>query len=98
MGGLAGKAVAEHYDPTIEDRYWRDNHTREPYYDKTYSYDDYSPAYRLGGEARGRYAGKSFEDAETSLATDWNRAKGKSRMTWDHARNATRAAWNRVGH
>ena len=47
VGGLAGKAVAEHYDPTVEDCYWRGNHTKESYYDKKYSYDDYSPAYRL---------------------------------------------------
>ena len=32
VGGLAGKAVAEHYDPTVEDAYWRQRHTEEPYY------------------------------------------------------------------
>jgi hypothetical protein len=96
VGGLAGKAVAEHYDPTVEDRFWRDNHTREAYYDKSYVYDDYSPAYRLGGEARGRYAGKRFEDVQTNLASDWERSKGNSRLSWDHAKNATRAAWNRI--
>lgn len=96
VGGLAGKAIAEHYDPTVEDRYWRENHTSAPYYDKTFTYDDYSPAYRLGGEARGRYAGKRFEDVQGNLATDWEGAKGKSRMSWDHAKNAVRAAWDRI--
>ena len=96
VGGLAGKAVAEHYDPTVEDAYWRENHTKQPYYDESFTYDDYSPAYRLGGEARGRYAGKRFEEVEASLASDWDRKKGTSHMSWDHAKSATRAAWNRI--
>ena len=96
-GGLIGKGVAEHYDPTVEDRYWRDNHTSQPYYNKDYSYDnDYAPAYRLGGTARQKYAGRSFESVESSLASDWNGAKGSSKMTWDHAKQATKAAWDRM--
>jgi hypothetical protein len=87
---------AEHYDPTVEDPYWRDNYAKQPYYSKDYTYDDYAPAYRLGGEARGKYKGRSFSDAESSLASEWNQAKGSSRMSWDHAKSATRAAWDRV--
>jgi hypothetical protein len=96
VGGLAGKAVAEHYDPTVEDRYWRDNHKTQPYYDSQYTYDDYAPAYRLGGEARGKYEGRSFDDVERNLAGDWDRTKGTSRISWDHAKSATRAAWDRI--
>jgi hypothetical protein len=96
IGGLAGKAVAEHYDPTVEDRFWRENHANEPYYDKAYGYGDYAPAYRLGGEARGRYVGRDFDDVEADLASDWERTKGTSRMSWDHAKGATRAAWDRL--
>ena len=96
VGGLAGKAVAENYDPTVEDRYWRDNYTKQPYYSKDFTYDDYAPAYRLGGEARSKSAGRNFTDVEGSLATDWDRAKGSSRMTWNHAKSATRAAWDRI--
>jgi hypothetical protein len=95
-GGLAGKAVAEHYDPTVEDRYWRDNYTKQPGYDSSYSYDDYAPAYRLGGTARSKYKGRSFSDAESSLASDWNQTKGSSRMSWDHAKSSVRAAWDRI--
>ncbi len=96
-GGLIGKGVAEHYDPTMEDDHWRENHTSEPYYDKNYSYDsDYAPAYRLGGTARQKYSGKSFDDVEGHLASEWNTAKGSSSMSWDHAKAATRAAWDRI--
>ena len=96
VGGLAGKAVAEHYDPTVEDGYWRDNYLSQPGYDKSYSYDDYAPAYRLGGESRSKYKGHSFDSAESELASDWDRTKGSSQMTWEHAKSSVRAGWDRI--
>ena len=95
-GGLAGKAVAEKIDPTREDAYWRDNHSRESYYQKGMTYDDYQPAYRLGWESRGRYAGKRFDEVEKDLARDWDTNRGKSKLSWDHGKHAARAAWDRV--
>src|SRR5215831_2723427 len=44
VGGLAGKSVAERVNPTAEDAYWRDQYSKEPYYDRTYNYDDYRGA------------------------------------------------------
>jgi hypothetical protein len=98
-GGLGGKAVAEHFDPTVatvEERHWRSNFHREIYYRQGMTYDDYAPAYRIGGEAHGRYGDASFEDVEDKLANDYQRARGGSRLEWDHAKDATRAAWARV--
>lgn len=95
-GGLAGKAVAEKIDPTVEDAYWRENYERETYYQKDRTFDDYGPAYRAGYEGRGRYADQSFEQAEPSLRADYEAGKGNSRLGWDDAKNATRAAWHRV--
>ena len=97
VGGLAGKAVAEHYDPTVEEQYWRSNFDRESYYRRGTSFDDYAPAYRIGGEARGRYGDKSFDDVEDDLAKEYQAARGESRLEWEDARDATRAAWTRVG-
>lgn len=97
VGGLAGKAVAEHYDPTVEDAYWRGQHVHEPYYNRDKTYDDYSPAYRYAGEARGKYAGRGFNDVEPELGRGWNDAKGTSSLTWDEASHATRAGWDRLG-
>jgi hypothetical protein len=97
VGGLAGKAVAEHYDPTVEEQYWRSNFDREPYCRRGTSFDDYAPAYRIGGEARGRYGDRSFDDVEDDLAKEYQAARGQSRLEWDDARDATRAAWTRVG-
>lgn len=97
VGALAGKAVAERYDPTVEDAYWRDNYKNEPDYNPEYSYDDYAPAYRLGGESRAEYAGRAFDDVEGDLSSRWDERKGSSKMSWDHARASARAAWNRIG-
>ncbi len=95
---MAGKAIAERYDPTVEDAYWRDQHTKESYYNRDYSYDDYSPAYRLGGESRSKYSGRDYGSVESDLGHDWDKVKGKSRMTWEEAKSATRAGWNRIAN
>lgn len=97
VGGLGGKAVAEHFDPTVEERYWRENHGRQPYHREGMEFDDYAPAYRLGWEGRSRYANERFEDAESRLESDYNGMRGNSRLDWNDARHATRAAWDRTG-
>lgn len=94
-GGLGGKAVAEAINPTAEDAYWRDQYTKEPYYEAGRSYDDYAPAYRLGLYGRSSLAG-TFDDAQTDLSTHWDSKKERSTLTWPQAQAASRAAWNRV--
>jgi hypothetical protein len=96
VGGLGGKGVAEGINPTAEDAYWRDQYTREPYYAAGSSYDDYSPAYRLGYEARGQHAGRSFDEVEPELQRNFEANRGNSRLAWGEAKSATRAAWHRV--
>ena len=95
-GGLAGKGVAEKIDPTVEDAYWRENYTTRPYYKKGATYETYQPAYRTGYEGRTRYTGRSFEEAEMDLRSDYERNRGASSLTWEHAKDATRDAWHRV--
>jgi hypothetical protein len=97
VGGLGGKAVAEHYDPTVEEQYWRSNYEREPYYQPGTGFDDYAPAYKLGGEARSRFGDSTFDEIEDDLANDYRRTRGDSSLEWDSARDASRAAWERVG-
>ena len=96
IGGLAGKAVGEAFDPTVEDAYWSKHYAGEPYYQKGYDYDDYAPAYRTGYSAHKHYAGRSFEAIELDLESDYNRSKGGSRLSWEKAKVAARAAWDRV--
>jgi len=82
-------------NPTREDAYWQREFTNEPYYRPELSYDDYSPAYRVGYTAPLRRQG-SFAALEQALQQDWKQVKGRSRLTWTEAREATRAAWDRV--
>jgi uncharacterized protein (TIGR02271 family) len=97
-GGLAGKGAAEAVNPTAEEAYWRENYAREPYVDKTKSYDEYHGAYRTGYEGYSKYGSqvKSFEEVEPSLEQEYSQYQGQSSLPWDKARSAARAAWERV--
>jgi phage tail tape-measure protein len=95
-GGLGGKGVAESIDPTVEDRYWRENYAHRPYYDANTPYDQYKPAYRYGWESRAKSAHQSFDEVEESLKRHWDSVKDRSTLTWDKAKHATRDAWNRI--
>ncbi len=99
VGGLAGKGVAEKINPTAEEAYWRENHTTQPF-TQGRSYDDFSPAYRTGYEgyaelaAAGATGPITFEEREAELRRRYERAYPK--LSWENARPATRAAWDRV--
>ncbi|HAZ46093.1 MAG TPA: hypothetical protein DDW76_12125 [Cyanobacteria bacterium UBA11369] len=97
-GGLAGKSVAETIDPTEEDAYWRDNYTSEPYVEPGVGYDDYAPAYRTGYDAFPRYygTGKNYDEIEPELQREYETNRGNSNLTWEKAKHATRAAWDKV--
>jgi len=95
VGGAAGQGVAATVNPTVEDSYWRGTYANEPYVAVGRTYDDYAPAYRLGYKGWSQYGG-SYDASESRLASEWERAKGESSLTWAEAKQATRAAWNRV--
>ena len=95
-GGLAGKAAGEAVNPTAEDAYWRGQYQYEPYFAKTHTFDDYAPAYRTGYEAHGRYPGKSLDEIDGDLERDYSRNRGSSKLSWNDAKKATHAAWNRI--
>jgi uncharacterized protein (TIGR02284 family) len=96
VGGLAGHAAAEAIDPTAEEKHWRDNYQREPYYEQGRSFDDYAPAYRMGVTGRTSY--DTWETAEPQLRGQWQRERGTSGLDWDQAQPASRAAWDRVDY
>ncbi len=98
VGGLAGKGVAEAIDPTSEATYWRDNFRTRPYAKSAASFDDYGPAYGYGVSSYVKYPGRSFDEVESDLSRDWHGARGKSSLSWDSARIATRDAWDRIGN
>lgn len=93
----AGKGVAELVDPTLEESYWREVYRTESYYTDGRDWAYYQPAYRAGWEGRLLYDGKSFEDVEYELASDYKRyCDYRKDTSWDEVRPATRAAWDRV--
>jgi hypothetical protein len=100
VGGAAGDAVggdiAGLLDTDAEDRYWREQHRREPYYVEGSNYENlYAPLYRLGWESRVKYHGRAFDDAAPYIRAEFDALPGKD-MAWDEAQPAVRAAWDRV--
>ena len=96
VGGLGGKAAGEAVNPTAEKEYWESAYASEPYRNEAYGYADYAPAYQLGYESRSRYPGKSYDEIETNLQSEWDATRGESKLAWTDAKQATRAAWHRV--
>lgn len=60
------------------------------------SYDTYQPAYRYGYEmaSDSRYEGRSFDEVESDLRTDYGRRYPNS--TWEKMKDAIRTGWDKV--
>lgn len=97
-GGAAGKGAAEAVNPTEEDTYWRDQHSKRPYYKTGTDYSHYQPAYRYGWESATRpdYMGRSFDEVEPDLRTNWNTYRGTHKAEWNDVRDASRDAYDRI--
>jgi len=95
-GGLAGKGVGEIIDPTTEDNWLRENFASRPYVKKDETFDTYHHAYRYGGEAESRYQGRAFDEVEGDLKRDWGTAKEHQGLSWGHARDAVKDAFDRT--
>jgi hypothetical protein len=95
-GAPAASATAATVNPKEQHAYWRDNYAKQAYVELSAPYGEYAPAYQYGWESHGRMAGKSFDKSEGELSRGWNAAKGKSALTWEKAKAATKDAWNRI--
>ncbi len=96
VGGLAGKSVAETIDPTNEDGYWQKNHVGQ-HYAINGSYERYSGAYRTGYEGAVRHGpDKEYSDVESDLKSAYEQSRDKGAVTWDNAKHAARAAYDRA--
>lgn len=98
VGGVAGNATAEAINPTIETKFWHDNHASKAYAAGAVGYNEFAPAYQYGWESYTRRGGNgtSFDSVESDLGRGWDKAKGASSLGWDKAKSATREAWDRV--
>jgi phage tail tape-measure protein len=98
-GGAAGHAAGEALDPTVENRYWKENFRNRPYYKAGREYDEYEPAYRYGWESatRPENRNRKFDEVEKDLERGWdNKTKGNVKQGWYEVREATRDAYDRV--
>jgi len=82
-------------DAVREDAYWQGVFRSADYYRAGFDYEDYAPAYCVGYTGFAQYGGE-WDDAEKSLWANWERIKGDSRLTHEHAAPAMRAAWDRM--
>jgi uncharacterized protein (TIGR02271 family) len=60
------------------------------------SYEDYAPAYEYGYQAAGdpRYQGRSWDQVETDLQSDYGRRYPNS--TWERVKDSIRYGWDKV--
>lgn len=98
VGGLGGDAVASSIDQAQEASYWRETYATRPYVPADASFDDYGPAYAFGVGAFERHGvgGRSFDEIDDTLSSEWETQRGDSRLPWEHARHASRDAWDRL--
>jgi len=82
---------------TNEADYWREQHAKQPYADKSKTFEQYEHAYRIGAEGAARHGGKPFEEMETDIALEYEKGRPDDALPWDHARPAVKAAWDRIG-
>lgn len=87
--------VLDPVDAREEDAFWHRAFRRERYYSARLDYEDYAPAYCVGYVGYAQYGG-DYADAEKSLWANWLRIKGDSRLGLHEARQAMRAAWDRM--
>jgi hypothetical protein len=97
VGAAAGHAMAEHYEGSAHDLYWRENYQSRPYYEQGAPYETYGPAYQYGWEAYSMYQGGEFDEFEPTLGAGWERRRGSSSLSWERAKEAARDAWERMG-
>ena len=95
-GGLAGKGIGEVIDPTTEDNWLRENFESRPYVKQGETFDTYHEAYRYGGQAESRHEGRAFDEIESDLKRDWGKAKDHEGLSWAHARDAIKDAYDRT--
>lgn len=82
-------------DLTDDDRAYR-NHWSSTYGEGIY--DDYAPAYSYGSSLASddKYRGRSWDDAEADIRSDWETRNAGTTSTWDKMKAAVRHGWERI--
>ena len=90
-GDLSGSALKDN------DTAYR-NHWSSTYGLDSGSYDDYAPAYSYGSSLASddKYRGRSWDDAESDIRSDWETRNAGTTSTWDKMKAAVRHGWERI--
>ncbi|GGY85486.1 YsnF/AvaK domain-containing protein [Pseudoduganella plicata] len=82
-------------DNGVDDDYYR-GHWSTNFASMGGTFDEYAPAYRYGASMRGSdsYRGRSWEDSETTLRSNWESHNPTS--AWDKFKDAVRHGWERM--
>ena len=82
------------FDTDREEAFWEATHQDQPYAGED-DHARFAPAYRIGYEGYQRLGAEyTFDDVEEDLQEEYE-GEGSS-LPWERAREATRAAWNRL--
>jgi len=95
-GGYGGKAFGEWIDPTTDDAWLKENFQSRPYVKKGETFDTYTPAYRYGGQAEAQHQGRSFNEIENNVRTDYEKTPAAQSMDWNRAKPAVQDAYDRT--
>lgn len=97
-GGLLGKETAEVIDASVEHEHWRAHHTSRPYVEPGRPYEDYAPAYKTGYDAFSRHGntGKTFDEIEPELQSEYVKTHGKTGLAWDKVKPAAQDAYRKL--
>jgi hypothetical protein len=99
-GAVQGSQVRA--DPAAEHAYWQQHFRELPSDPVNAPYEQYAPAFQSGWEIRGGCCDQasadvsSFAAVEGSLRDRWQQQPAAADLSWDMARDAVRAAWERV--
>jgi uncharacterized protein (TIGR02271 family) len=93
MGSTTGTGTSD------DDTYYR-NHFNTNLASSGGKYEEYAPAYGYGSTMAGndQYRGRSWDDAEPSLRSDWESRNQGSGSTWEKMKASVRHGWDKVAH
>ena len=93
-GGLGGHALGTAFNPTEEERYWREHYRTRPYARPDTRFEDLEPAYRYGWESRATHPRARWEELEAQLEEGWRCRRCE--QPWEAARDPARDAFERL--
>lgn len=96
VGAVAGHKLFEAADTRGDLGHFEQIYQTMPYYISEMTWDDYAPAYRFGLDTHATHGGVPIEQGRTALESQWERAKGASRLLWSEAEPAVAHAWNEL--